>query len=174
MDERKLLKKRHRILQQLCHLPKHILRLHGTPNASEFVLHDLCDQNCFDLQKAAYFVDNPDFDCVKGITGYSKAEAYVTEGSIWDEPERFSTHMQGSPFNQQVKNLSLCSIAKSDRADKDIVDEIAHGLDFSDFSYCTWHSKHDNHGFLVYEKPTDGDDFYFLEGSCLLGLCPIF
>ena len=43
---------------------------------SEFVLHDICNPNCFNLQKAAFLVDNPDFDCLKGVAGFSADEAY--------------------------------------------------------------------------------------------------
>lgn len=173
MDNKNLLDKQHAMLQHLCHLPKKILQLHGVPNSSEFVLHDLCHENCFGVKKAAYFVDNPDFNCVKGIAGFHKPEAYVPKMSIWDEIEQFSNHMKLSSFNQKVRNLELQSIKNSHRPDQDIVHEIAYGLDFNDYSYCTWHSKHDNHGFLVYEKPQDKNETYFLEGGCLLGLCPI-
>lgn len=174
MNEKELFEKRHRILQQLCHLPKQILRFHEEANTSEFVLHDLCGKNCFDIQKAAYFVDNPDFNCIKGVAGYNKPEAYVPERSIWNEVDRFSTHMEGSPFNQKVKHVELCSVIKDLRPDEELMDDIAHSLDFNNFGYCTWHSKYDNHGFLLYEKPTDGDDLYFEEGGCLLGLCSVF
>ena len=59
------------ILNTLSKLPRKMLSLKGQENVTEFVLHELCHKNCFNLDKAAYFVDNPDFDCLKGMAGFA-------------------------------------------------------------------------------------------------------
>ena len=63
------------ILDKLCHLPRKILSLHGHDNITELILHELCNEQCFNLEKAAYFIDNPDFDCFKGVAGHCRSQA---------------------------------------------------------------------------------------------------
>ena len=100
--ERSEMLKKHAILNHLSTLPQKLLSVHGTENVTEFVLHDLCSTHCFDLKKAAYLVDNPDFDCLKGVAGFSAEEAYPQD-AIWETPELFIAHMKKSAFNNKVR-----------------------------------------------------------------------
>ena len=50
----------HNVLNTISRLPRKMLSLKNQENITEFVLHDLCNKKCFNLEKAAYFVDNPD------------------------------------------------------------------------------------------------------------------
>src|SRR5947207_14497437 len=86
------------VIDNLRRLPRKMLSLHGLDNVTEFVLHELCDKHCFNLQKAAYFIDNPDFDCLKGVVGVSHAELHNIV-DIWDNPAIFSEHITKSAFN---------------------------------------------------------------------------
>lgn len=65
------------VLVCLSCLPHKMLSVHGLSNATEFVLHELCQSSCFNLKKAAYFVDNPDFDRLQGVAGFNKEEEYT-------------------------------------------------------------------------------------------------
>src|SRR5262245_10115368 len=94
--------KKHAILNLLSTIPQKVLSLHGTENITEFVLHELCNTHCFDFKKAAYLVDNPDFDCLKGVAGFSSDEAYPKE-TIWEKPELFTAHMKKAAFNKKVR-----------------------------------------------------------------------
>ncbi len=73
------------LLRCFTHLPQQILSLHKIDNATEYVLHSLCDAGCLDLQKAAYLVDNPDFDCLQGVAGFNKAEEVHTCEKVLDD-----------------------------------------------------------------------------------------
>lgn len=166
--------KKHQILNNLSILPQRILSLHENENVSEFVLHDLC-KNCFNLQKAAYLVDNPDFNCLKGIAGYSMDQAYATD-TIWETPELFLAYMQKAPFHQKVRSLVRPSMRKTNKSDQETTALVADYLGLNNPGYCSWQMKHDNHGILVYEIQTScpvSPDI-LLNGACLLGFCPIY
>ena len=164
------------ILHAMSCLPRNILSLHGRDNAIEFVLHELCKDQCFNLSHAAYVVDNPDFDCMKGIAGYDREQAYQPRTDIWHERDQFSDHMKKSSFNAKVRELCKCSLKKKGKSDKEIVEEIAHDLGFKKPRYYAWDMKYDNRGLLLYEKfdTQDCDCDYLLDGLCFLGFCPVF
>ena len=162
-------------LQILSSLPKHMLKMHGQENISEFVLHELACKDCFNLSKAAYFVDNPAFNCLKGVAGYAQEEACQLNVPIWNEPLRFSDHMQTSSFNQKVRECVQYSCKNCATPDEDVLHELADKLGMKSFNYCTWDMKHDNHGYLLYQtcgaEPCKED---LLNGVSLLSFCPIF
>src|SRR5689334_1067630 len=87
------------ILHTLVSIPKKILASHDIENLTELVLHELCDKKCLDLERAAYFVDNPDFNFFRGITGIDRIEIVNGDQSHWDNHEDFTVSMRKSPFN---------------------------------------------------------------------------
>ena len=153
-----------------------MLLLHGRDNVIEFVLHELCHEQCFNLEKAAYVVDNPDFNCLKGVAGFARSEAYEKEADVWKNPDAFSAHMQSSPFNQKVRSFEKESLCKKGASDDAIVSEVAQNLGLDHPSYYAWDMKHDNRGVLVYQKcdQEECDCNYLLDGLCMLGFCPVF
>ncbi|MFZ5954554.1 MAG: hypothetical protein ACOYT8_05650 [Candidatus Dependentiae bacterium] len=167
----------HELLKHLSYLPRKILTMQGTDNLTEFVMHDLCHDRCFKITKAAYLVDNPDFNCLKGITGFSKEECYPESHKIWEQPDLFSAHMKSSPFNQQVRSIMLCSASKKSAiSDVGMVNEIAENLGMKNHAFCSWNSKYDNHGLFLYECASDMDieQDHLMNGLCLLSFCPIY
>lgn len=162
-------------LRMLSCIPRNMIQLHGNENISEFVLHHLCCKDCFNLRKAAYFVDNPAFNCLKGVVGYDQNEAYHTPMNIWNDAAAFSQHMQDAPFNQKVRNCLQYSCKNCDTPDEQLLKEIATDLGMDSFQYCTWTMKHDNHGYLIYEpNEHEVEVEELLNGLSLLGFCPIF
>lgn len=163
------------ILRIISRLPRNMVKMHENENVSEFVLHELCCKDCFNLSKAAYFVDSPAFDCLKGVAGYAQDESCNLQMPIWDNPSDFSTHMQSSVFNKKVRECVQYSCKGCDNPDETIMQEIAKKLGMDNFKYCTWNMKHDNHGYLIYQtcgQEPDVDDF--LSGLSLLSFCPVF
>jgi hypothetical protein len=161
------------LLHTLTRLPLQMIKMHGTDNISEFVLHELSCKNCFNLTKAAYFVDNPAFNCLKGIAGYAQDEESSLAVPIWHEPELFSHHMKTSLFNQKVRECVQVSCKNCTTPDEDVLRSLADTLGMNSFNYCTWQMKHDNHGYLLYES-CDHDKEDLLSGASLLSFCPIF
>ncbi len=176
MKRHKTSRKKRNVTHHLAGLPRKILQLHGRDNVTEFVLHELGNEDCFNLERVAYVIDNPDFDCLKGVAGYCRPEAYHAKSTIWEEPDVFSAHMKKSAFNNKIRHFCKPSRVKKGESDKKIVTAIAPELGFEHPSFYAWKMKHDNHGILLFQKGDDesGDYDYLLEGLCLIGFCPVF
>jgi hypothetical protein len=175
MKPKEKLQRQHEVLRYLSGLPRLMLMLKERDNVPEFVLHDLCHPTCFNLNKAAYFIDNPDFNCLRGVVGLSRDEVKFDKQIIWDNPEEFSYSMQSSPFNQKVRDIERSS-SKMNGSEEEIVQELAHLLGIVQPSACTWNMKHDNYGLLVFEKAAFDDtavDEYLINGVSMLSFCPI-
>lgn len=173
------LQRHHAVLKHLSLLPKRIVLLHCKEqehhNISDFVLHDFCDESCFDFNKAAYFVDNPDFNYLKGISGISKEDGTCSDHKVvWEDPDEFIGLLKKSPFNKKVRSIEQCSL-QSDDMHK--LQELAEQLSFHNYDYCTWQMKHGNRGILLFEKHDNTEPHLVEEHlpQCvyLLSLCPV-
>jgi hypothetical protein len=165
------------VIDRLRRLPRKMLLLHGLDNVTEFVLHELASKHCFDLKKAAYFIDNPDFNCFKGVVGISNTGLDTLE-DIWINPDTFTQHMLESPFNQHVRSFTYKSHKKHSEPYEKVADNIANELGLASYDFYTWNMKHDNHGFLVCEKNDRNmqeklHDDIVIDGLSLLSFCPV-
>ncbi|MGB8367195.1 MAG: hypothetical protein WCD44_02445 [Candidatus Babeliales bacterium] len=169
------LKKQYTLLNCLSSLPRKILLLYGQENVTEFVLHELCQEYCFGLKKAAYFVDNPDFNCLKGVAGFCEEEAYAN-GDIWQNPKAFSVHMKAASFNKKVQLFMQESFKKKGESEEEVIKTIAYNLGIEKPKLHIWDVKHNNHGYFVYEEAVKNNDIeeHLVNGLCLLSLCPLY
>jgi len=169
---------RHALLNHLSHLPKKIVALEGIESTPEFILHELCHEHCFNISKAAFFVDNPDFDFIKGVAGFSAAEAYADIEDMWQHPQAFVSHMKQASFNQKVRQFSHGSVKrKGSISSQEFADQIVEKLGFAEPQFRSWQMKHDNHGFLIYEQNgsrLEGIEEHLNNSLYLLNFCPIF
>ncbi len=164
------------LLHHLGNASKHLIQHHYRDNLSEFMLHDLCSGQGFNLRKAAYLVNNPDFTCLKGVAGYYHPEVF--EGTTWSHPKDFTSHMQKSPFNQRVRsylNSSLSSGQAKDISKKKIY-ELVDYLEIEDPAYHIWDAKHNNQGIFIFERPLDYavDHEHLFNFLHMLSFCPVF
>ena len=166
-----------RLLKHLGQVQRMMAYNHSLDNLSAFVLHDLCSESCFNINKAAYFVNNPDFNCLRGIAGYSRPESYQADHLTWDHPKGFTSHMNGSSFNQQVRNIEDVNFQLGTASENEKIEMIADTLKIQDPMHHVWNAKHDNHGLFVYEKP-QGDlshlDDHLLDYLHSFSFCPIY
>lgn len=178
MERLELLQRQNSVLSYLSGLPRRMLLVHGMDNITEFVLHDLCQERCFNLSKAAYFVDNPDFNCTKGVAGFSRDEKFGNSEAIWTTDQKtFSSYMKESLFNQKVRSLTRCSVKKGKDNHAELAKMLAQDLGFKNYAFCSWSMRHDNEGFVLYEKAVETDTFvddHIVNGLSLLSFCPIF
>lgn len=163
------------VLQRLHSLPRKIRSMQESRNIAEFVLHELCQKECFDIPRAAYFVDNPDYDCMKGIAGYCKKEEF-SNGDIWSCPIDFTSYMCEAPFNSAVRKFARHSCHRHNEPLEKTALHIAEELGLHDVGCCVVPMPHDNHGIFVYEKVVEdeGDKECLLNGASLLSFCPIY
>jgi hypothetical protein len=175
MEQTERLQRQNNLLRYLSNLPKLMVGLHGRDNITEFVLYALCQKNCFNLPKAAYFVENPDFSCLKGMTGISHDELFDENISIWDNPNDFSFHMQQAPFNLEIRHLEYPNIHQNNTI-QEVLEELAQTLQFdTNYQVRSWPMKHDNRGILLYKtSPDELTDEHLVDGLHLLSFCPVF
>lgn len=141
----------HSILQ----LPHKILRFHDVDDLPQLILHELGHDAHFGLNKAAYLVDNPEFDCVKGIAGFDRCECSMHRENVWDAPHEFGSDMRSAPFYNSMKQFIQDMSIK--RRDLDIhnPDDLAalgERLGLKNPSFFTWNMRHGNNGILLFEE----------------------
>ncbi len=168
-------KRVYEVLIAVTGIPKNLVKMNGIDNLTEFVLHNLCQQNCFNLSKAAFFIDNPDFDHLQGVAGFHQGESYRANHNHWEEPDQFSHHMKEAPFNNKVRNVCRCSIKRNKQSEREVVQQLSEELEFSNPVYMIWPVKYENHGLLLFEKvEQDGTEEHLEEALHLFGFCPVF
>ncbi len=169
---------RYELLNRLSNLPKKILALHDHDHVVDYLLYELCSHNYFDLKKAAFFVDNPDFDCCKGIAGFSKQDYPQIVENLWEERGGGLNPVVGeigrSTFNKKVRSTSYASVIKNNR--DAVIGALSKQLEIRDPSFLTFPVRHQNHGVFIYETEPLGvkETHEFMDqGVSLLGFCPL-
>ena len=140
------------MLNKLSSLPKKMLALYNHDYITHFVMHELCNEPLLNTARAAYFVDNPDFDCLQGVAGFCKEEAYNDSRDIWHDQQPFIDAVKKGSFNTKVKNFRDKSMKKRDKNDESAVHEIAETFHIYNPGYYAWDMKHDNHGLFIFQK----------------------
>jgi hypothetical protein len=163
------------LLKKLSNIPRNIIQLHDNYNLIEFVLHELCHEDCLNLKKAAYLIDNEDFDCLHGIVGIDKAEPF-SHTNIWQQPNDFSTYMKSLAFNTKVKQLRYKSNKHISKNDSAFFRQLGDDLGMHQYKQCTLPLKYDNKGILLYEtmNPHDIEENDLMSGLSFLSICPVF
>lgn len=172
MKNEALLQKHSNLLNRLHRLPRKIVQFNGTHNMSEFILHELSHSDCFNINKVAYFIDNPDFDCLKGIVGVDHTNGAFLQ-NIWDNTSKFTSHMKCCEFNQQVRSFEGESLAKRSMAHTIIADAFADELGIERPCVYMWAMKYNNNGLLLLDKNDDHnilDEDYLMNSAHLLSL----
>ena len=162
-----------KLLRCLCDLPKRILSLQEADHAPEFVLHGLCNEECFNVLRAAFFIDNPDFNFFKGVAGFCKAEPHAETHKMWEDPISFTNYMQRSPFNKSVRGFIRESVKPG--SEKELHSFLKDSLNFEKPEMHIWTLKHDNRGVLVFEheKNDEWEEEHFINSLHLLSFCPV-
>ena len=82
--------------------------------------------------------------------------------------------MKDADFNKNIRSIWRCSLQKERIAEEKMAEQIAQELGFSDYGYCTWQSKNDNHGLFVFEPIEKPSNSLLHQAVRLLSFCPIF
>ena len=164
------------LLVKLGGFSKNMVQNHHLENLSEFVMHDLCSQETFNLPKAAYLVNNPDFTCLKGVAGYHAPESFK-KGSSWQSQQDFTSHMKNASFNQAVRGVNGQHVDRSNAAAQQAkIDELARLFEMSNPQAHVWTLKHDNQGIFIFEQDQNSDlvQDHLLDFLHMLSFCGIF
>jgi hypothetical protein len=168
-------------LDQILSLPHKILDHHinNIDNIIDMVFYSLCNENFFNMDKAAYLIDNPDFNILKGIAGFDKKNNYkkkysngIDRSDIWQFKDYFKEHINNCEFNNSVKNFLGTSIFSSIYNIDDKIKNIAKSININNPRYYTWLTKNDNYAMVIFESPNEISKDLLLHLR-LLSLCPI-
>jgi hypothetical protein len=165
-----------KLLTKLSDFSKNMTQHHHLENLSEFVLHEVCSTDLFNVPKAAYLVNNPDFTCLKGVAGYHIPESFHKD-DLWSNQKEFTSHMKSSGFNQKVRSVQDKSLFLDDaKIESKRIYTLADQLEINDPLYHVWRMKHDNQGLLIFERPQDFDagQEHLLRFLYMLSFCPVF
>jgi hypothetical protein len=173
MEHKKRSKTDADLLSRYSDFSKMVTEHHHLENLSEFVLHDVCAPDLFDLSKAAYLVSNPDFSCMKGVAGYHR-EGFFPGGHSWKNLKGFTAHMKESDFNQQVRALYDQDLRQN--SEQKQIQELADRLDIKDPLYHVWPLKHANQGVLIFDSDIDDQMHkdHLIKFLYMLSFCPVF
>jgi hypothetical protein len=154
------------VMYRLMGLPHKILQYHEIDGLPQMILHELGHDTHFALDKAMYLIDNPDFDCAKGVAGYSRDECKFHRNDLWEAPDAFVADMHEATFHQQMKQFLRNGFRRKehDFHDPDELVELGVSMGMKSPSFFTWRMKHGNHGVLIFE----GHDFSHAHHKALL------
>ena len=166
------------LMDRLMNLPSRIIRHHDLHILPQLVLHYLSHKDCFELEKAAYFADNPDFDHLLGAAGYCKHECnYKCAEDLWEDPSSYDDS-GSAKFYKKIKKILQRSMKKHDvdLSSHEGIQKIALDLDIKNPQVISWDLKHGNHGVIIYENNEKLDKKLtdlFKKAVQFLGFCPI-
>ncbi len=176
MDYIKNNNKEKELLARFGGFSKNMVKHHQLENLSEFIIHDLCSQDLFNINKAAYLVNNPDFKCLKGVTGYHQAEAFKKDNS-WQSQKDFTSHMKDASFNNKVRSVADKSLILEDtRVEKNKIEDLMLQFQMKDPIFHVWDMKYDNQGIFIFERPEHSDivEDHLLNFLQILSFCSVF
>ena len=142
------------LVDALLGLPHKIIKNQHVDGLAHLVMHEISKPERFGLQKSAFLVDNPDFDCLKGIAGYSH-DSHAHLDDVWQNPDSFLNMLGGATFNDHIKGFESQSLKKNNRDMNvpDVAGEISEMIGIRNPSVILWDMKHDNHGLFIFEPP---------------------
>lgn len=165
------------MLQHLGNLRKMIVCHHQLDNLADFVMHALCSGPCLHIDKAAYFVNNPDFKILKGLVGYNQKDAHALLQDRWQEQEKFNNGMKNSLFHQKVRATEQEHFEKGTKSELYAVAKLADKLEIANPQYYIWDTKHENHGLIIYQpllEHVNHPQEHFLDSLYYLSFCPVY
>lgn len=141
-------------VMHLLDLPHKILTHHEVEGLAPLVLHELGHIRPFSLTKAGYFIDNPDFGCLRGVAGYDKEECSKHKDDVWADPHVFGQDMQDASFHKELLQYADKSlrINGNDAVSTADIAALAKMFGMHNPSFFTWPMKHGNQGLLIFES----------------------
>lgn len=165
------------LLAMLLELPNKILNHHEVDGLAQLILHDVSHDHHFGFKRASYLIDNPDFDCLRGVAGFVNDECRHHGDDLWTDPHAFARNMREAQFHNLLLQLVRKSIKRSAKNANhlDIIRGVAMDLGMINPWVYAQDLRHGNHGILIVEegvKRLDEDDHELLAHiSAILGLC---
>lgn len=165
------------LLMMLLDLPNKILSHHEVDGLAQLILHDVSHDRHFGFKRASYLIDNPEFDCLRGVAGFINDECKHHHEDLWLEPHNFKRDMREAVFHNQLLQMAAKSIKKGSSVGNhtEAIRNVAFDLGMINPWVYAQDLRHGNHGILIVEegvKRLDNDDHELLAHiSAIMGLC---
>jgi hypothetical protein len=168
-------KEKESIINHILQIPGHIMQHHHLCNLPALVLCHLASQEGFGLEKVAYLVDNPDFDCTHGITGVCQSQQKPNE-NLWSAPEKNINRIIEEKFHNQVKGIQISSLSNKNNCRESYIEKIANQLEIKNPTAISWQMKHNNNGLLLFQvdkthQLASWKKFLLERTASFLGMC---
>lgn len=141
-------------VDNIIEIPQKILEFHHKAGLTDFVLQKIASDKCFSFNRAAYLVDNPDFNFLKGICGFCKNS----------NPDNFSTitdqllqQISKADYNNKVKTFQKTSLKANniDLKSSQTLSELSYALEIPNPQVYSWDLKNNNFGILIFKSEID-------------------
>jgi hypothetical protein len=169
------------LVHSLLSLPPKIMLHHDVSGLAQLVLHELAHDHNFKLKKAIYLADNPDFDHLLGVAGYSKDDCGLHAADVWKNPSEEIGKLHESAYSKQVRSFLQKSMKARhiDFHNKEEIEGLGKQMGLEQPQFFSWDLKHGNHGLLIFEylDPSAIEELkhkLLSNAAALLGFCPIF
>lgn len=164
------------LLMMLLNLPNKILSHHEVHGLAQLILHDVSHDKHFGFKRASYLIDNPDFDCLRGVAGFVDDECKHHQEDLWINPHSFMHDMREAEFHNKLLKMASKSIRRNAQDNHlDIIRDVALDLGMINPHVYAQDLRHGNHGILIVEegiKRLDHDDHELLAHiTAIMGLC---
>jgi hypothetical protein len=143
----------------------------------QMVLHEIGRQENMGLKRASFFIESPDFNCMKGVAGFCKNEASYNGEDLWQDPSSFYQQMSGAQFHSKAKSISRESFSTNEKGEycAEEIKSFGKEIGIENPNYFSWEMKNGNRGILIYEEDgeaqTENSKEVLEHISTLLGLC---
>lgn len=165
------------VVSYLLKLPTKILQNAHQAGLQELVLKYLAEKNFFNFKKAAYLLDNPSFDCCKGVAGFDITDFSDEDEwlDLWENNDKKNRCINYAEYNKKIKTLSCNSIFLKAQNDQNIFFDFAkNSLNFNNPKMIFSENKYGNHGLFFYEERTNKqqtiEQHLFESAAAILGL----
>lgn len=136
------------MIKRLLSLPRKILNNHGLHGLSSIILHEIAPH--LDLQRAGFFVDNHDFNCLRGIAGFCNQECHLYHPSMAAGEEQLPEKPE---FHQRISQLAHPSICDGQGVVReDGLRQLMSDCELHDAHAHVWNMRHGNTGIFVYQE----------------------
>ncbi len=164
------------LVKMLLSIPRKILHHHEVEGLPQIILHELADK--LNLKRASYLIDNPDFDCLKGVAGFCCNQKNTPDHDAWHDPHNFKKHIEQAEFNADMQKFLHASVKKKigDYANKEDLIALGKNFGMENPQVYTWNMRHGNHGILIFETSDNHasvNNDLIDHATALLGLCPL-
>lgn len=143
-----------KFLLNLLQLPQHILKNSHTSGMVDLILGHLASKECFNLKKAAYLLDNPEFNCTRGICGVETCGLEEVIENPWNCVEEAINQVSNQEFNKKIKCFTTNSLKNKKGkpcSEEEIIEFGRKHLELENPMFIEWTGRHGNHGLLFCE-----------------------